>query len=663
MLCPNCGFDNPEGMNFCGQCAAPLKLICPDCGSLNPVSNHFCSECGALLSPEQIPSPSDNRHNEASPDSFLQLKPMRCQLTVMFCDLVGSTALSEQLDPEELWNVVRAYQEACAKAIARFDGYIAQYLGDGILVYFGYPVAHEHDAQRAVRAALGIIAAVKELNTQNVMTDRDIELAVRLGIHTGQVVVGQVGAGNKHEQLAIGETPNIAARLQGRAAENSSVIGAATHRLLQGLFDCQSLGVHTLKGISEPMEIYRVIQESEYQDPLEVEAIGLTNYIGRDRELEQLSDSWEQAKLGKGLVVLTVGEAGLGKSRLVRTFKERLPKNSYKLLQLYGSSLYQNSPLYPAISMLRVQLDLSHDDSADRQLAKLEHFLSGYNLDLAEAVPLFASVLSISLSDRYTPINLSFQNRTQRLSELLSLIIREMANRQPVLAIAEDLHWSDDCTLELLRALSDRIQQSRVLLVCTSRPGFSSPWSSDDGTSTILLNHLSQKETELLIENVAGGKRLPDEMVYLLAAKTDGVPLFVEEMTKMILESGLLAEREEAYVLTSPLQTLPIPPTLQSWLMARLDRLKEGLDVAQLGATLGREFSYELIKSVSPLEEETLQKGLAKLVDAGLLFATGKIPNTKYQFKHALIKKAAHESLLKATREQYRQKIALVLEE
>ena len=587
----------------------------------------------------------------------------RRQLTVMFCDLVGSTALSEQLDPEELREVVGAYQETGAAVITRFEGYIAQYLGDGILVYFGYPTAHEDDPQRAVRAGLAMVAAIEQLN-MSLMRDRGISLAVRIGIHTGLVVVGEVGGGNKHEQLALGEAPNIAARLEGLAAPNTAVLSGATHRLVRGFFDCQSLGRHVLKGISEPMAVYRVLQETGSRNRLEAAASSLTPYVGREQELEQMLSAWKQVKEGAGQVILLTGEAGLGKSRLVQVFKERIAAESYARRELYCSPYYQNSPFYPLIEILRERrLQLTREDSPQQKLDKLERILAEYDFALAEVVPLFASLLSIPLDGRYAPLQLSSQAQKQKTLEVIQAIVLTLARQQPFLMVVEDLHWVDPSTLELLGLLIDQAPQSRLLLLCTARPAFKSPWSDRKHLSQIPLTPLPKSQTETLVKRVTGGKALPAQVLELVVDKSDRIPLFVEEMTKMVLESGWLREKEDAYALTGLLPSLAIPTTLQDLLMARLDRLEGAKEVAQLGATIGREFSYELLQAVSLMYEATLSRGLERLVEAKLLFQNGELPKAKYIFKHALIEDAAYQSLLRSIRQRYHQRIAQVLEE
>jgi TOMM system kinase/cyclase fusion protein len=599
----------------------------------------------------------------------------RRQLTVLFCDLVGSTALSAQLDPEDLREVVRAYQDTCTKVIARFDGHIAQYLGDGLLVYFGYPHAHEDDAQRAVRAGLGILDALGQLNTRlkqeglrpapTQSRQRGIYLAARLGIHTGLVVVGEVGGGTRQERLALGETPNLAARLQGIAAPNTLVISATTFQLLGGFFACQPLGTPPLKGQAQPLAVYRVLYESMARSRLEaIGSTGWTPLVGREQEIGLLRERWAQVKEGAGQVVLLSGEAGIGKSRLVQVLQAQVAAEPQAwLTPCQCSPYYQNTALYPMIDLLeRVALRFEREESPPQKISKLEGFLVQYGLQLAETIPLLAALLSLPLPADYTPLTISPEQQKQKTLHALLTILLRIAAQQPVLFVMEDLHWVDPTTLELLSLLVDQGPTARLLVLLTFRPDFSPPWTGRSHLTQVTLPRLPRRQAAEMAARVAHGRALPAEVVEQVVAKTDGVPLFVEELTKMVLESGLLQEQEERYELTGPLPPLAIPTTLHDSLMARLDRLATVKGLAQLGATLGREFSYELLRAVSPWDEATLRRGLQQLVDAEFLYQQGLPPQATYLFKHALIQEAAYQSLLRSTRQQHHQHIAQVLE-
>src|SRR5882672_10873545 len=588
----------------------------------------------------------------------------RRQLTVLFCDLVDSTVLARQLDPEELREVVRAYQDTCAKVIARFEGHIAQYLGDGLLVYFGYPLAHEDDAQRAVRAGLGMIEAVGQLNTR-LGKEQGVSLAARLGVHTGLVVVGDVGSGTRQEQLALGETPNLAARLQGLAAPNTLVISAVTFQLLQGFFACQSLGTPLLKGFAQPLEVYQVLSESTARSRLEAAgSTGLTPLVGREQEVGLLLERWAQVKDGLGQVVLLSGEAGIGKSRLVQVLKEHVASEPQVwLTPCQCSPYYRNTALYPMIDLLeRVVLHFDREESPQQKLSKLEGHLAQYGFPLAEAVPLHASLLSIPLPADYAPLTMSPEQQKQKTLQALLTTLLRIAAQQPVLFVMEDLHWGDPSTLEFLSLLVDQGPTARILALLTFRPDFSPPWTGRSHLTQVTLPRLPRRQAAEMAGRVAHSKTLPAEVMEQVVARTDGVPLFVEELTKMVLESGLLQEREERYELTGPLPPLAIPTTLHDSLMARLDRLATVKGLAQLGATLGREFSYALLQAVSPWDEGLLGRGLQQLVEAEFLYQQGLPPEATYRFKHALIQDTAYQSLLRSTRQQYHQRIAQVLE-
>jgi len=564
--------------------------------------------------PVQMPAAEGDRTApiESPPAAPRAPEAERRQLTVLFCDLVESTALAIQLDPEEWREVVRAYQDTCAKVIARYEGHIAQYLGDGLLVYFGYPLAHEDDAPRAVRAGLGMVEAIGQLNAR-LERERGVQLAVRLGIHTGLVVVGEIGGGTRQEQLALGETPNLAARLQGLAAPNTVVISAPTSQLRGGLFACQSLGTSVLKGAAQPLEVYQVRYESTARTRLEAAgSTGLTPLVGREPEVALLLERWAQVKDGLGQVALLSGEAGIGKSRLVQVLTEQLATEPQAwLTPCQCSPYYQNTALYPMIDLLeRVVLRFEREESSPQKLRKLEGFLVQYGLPLAEAVPLFAALLSLPLDADYAPLTVSpEQHKRKTLHAFLTILLR-IAAQQPVLFVMEDLHWVDPTTLELLTLLVDQGPTAHILALFTFRPDFNPPWTGRAHVTQVTLPRLPRRQAAEMTGEVAHRKAFPPEVAEQIVAKTDGVPLFVEELTKMVLESGLLQERAERYELTGPLPPLAIPTTLHDSLMARLDRLAAVKAMAQLGATLGREFSYELLHAVSPWDEGTLQRGL-----------------------------------------------------
>jgi predicted ATPase len=537
------------------------------------------------------------------------------------------------------------------------EGHIAQYLGDGALVYFGYPVAHEEDAARAVRSGLEIIAAVGQLEFTP-------PLQVRIGIHTGPVVVGEIGAGERSERLALGETPNIAARVQGQTAPNTVVISNATYRLVHGLFRCETMGPQMLKNVAAPVELYRIHGESAAQSRFEVAvSTGLTPLIGRKHEVGLLQERWDRAKQGEGQVVLLSGEPGIGKSRLVQTLKEHVLTEGATRLEFRCSPYHQNSAFYPILERLQRFLQFQREESPPAKLDKLAQTLSRYRFPQADTLPLLAALLSLPHPEGNPPLTLSPQQQKQKTLDALVAWLVEEADKAAVYCAWEDLHWADPSTLDVLTLLLDQVPTTRLLTVLTFRPEFTPPWGNRSHLSQLTLSRLGRSQVEAMVEKVTSGKSLPSEVLQQIVTKTDGVPLFVEELTKTVMESGLLTAVNDHYELRGPLPPLAIPATLQDSLMARLDRLSTVREIAQLGATLGREFSYELIHAVSPLDEVTLQQGLKQLVEAELMYQKGLVPHATYLFKHVLIQDTAYQSLLKSTRQQYHRQIAQVLTE
>lgn len=674
MKCPRCQAENREGARFCRECGALLGAVCSSCGAEVQAGSKFCDGCGTPLvaAPRQGPERAClDRAQVATAEDVVEIidtpkvpaEAERRQLTVLFCDLVGSTQLSGQLDPEDLRAVVCAYQEAAAAVIEQYAGHIAQYLGDGLLVYFGYPTAHEDDARRAVHAGLGIVEAIATLNTR-LMRQYAVQLAVRLGIHTGPVVVGLVGGGGRHEHLALGETPNIAARLEGLAPANAVVISPVTARLVSGTFALEDLGNHTLRGVAETMTISRVRGLVATAGPDEdFVTAKVPTLVGREEEAGLLLRRWNQSQAGLGQVVFVSGEAGIGKSALVAGLRAHVRAEGLPRMAFRCSPYHTASALYPVITHLERLWQFALDDAPSTRLIKLEVGLRASTLPLAELVPVFAELLAVPLpAERYAPLAGTPQQQKQQTLDALVAWLAAQAERRPVLAVWEDLHWADPTTLELLGLVIEQAPTVPMLHVLTSRPTFSPPWPPRSHLTSLVLNRLERRQVEALIAQRVGGKALPTEVVQHIVTKTDGVPLYVEELTKVLLASSLLREETSQYVLTGPLRTVAIPDTLQDALMARLDQLPAPKEVAQLGAVLGREFTYELIHGIAPQDEASLQASLEQLVAAELLYQRGRPPRARYVFKHALIQDAAYASLLKSTRQQLHQRTAHVLE-
>ena len=596
----------------------------------------------------------------ARPESPSRPEAERRPLTVLFCDLVGSTELSARLDPEDMGALIRAYQACCADVVKRGEGHIAKYMGDGVLVYFGYPKAHEDDAERAVRAGLDLVAAVARLPT-----GADMPFAARVGIATGLVMVGElIGEGVAQEQAVVGETPNLAARLQALAEPGVVVISEATRRLVGGLFELADLGPQGLKGFAAPPAAFRVVGEGRAEGRFEaLHGQRLTPLVGREHELAMLLERWARAREGEGQVVLIAGEPGIGKSRLLRALRQELSGEPHVALSHFCSPYHTNSALYPIITQLERAAGLSSDDEPGAKLAKLETLLAPGSERLDETVPVLAALLEVPSIERYPALNLSPQRQKQRTLEVLIEQLAALARTRPVLELYEDLHWVDPSTLELLDLLVERVRDLPVLAVLTYRPQFTPPWSGQAHVTSLSLNRLGRRQGAAIAERIAGGKALPAEVLDQIVAQTDGVPLFVEELTKTVLESGLLRDAGDCYELAGSLPPLAIPSTLHDSLMARLDRLAPVKEVAQVAAVIGRAFSQALLAAVSPLPEAELSAALDQLVASELIFRRGAPPAATYSFKHALVQDTAYQSLLKSKRLQLHARIAHVLEE
>jgi len=571
----------------------------------------------------------------------------RRQLTVMFCDLVGSSALSARLDPEDLRVVIGAYHACIAEVIARNEGVIARYMGDGVLAYFGYPQAHEDDAEEATQAGLALVDAVA-----NLRTDIEAELQVRIGIATGMVVVGDlIGEGAAKEQAVIGETPNLAARLQAFAEPGTVLICESTHRLTDGHFEYRSLGPVALKGWVDPIPAWQVLRASGVESRFEAQhKTRLTPLIGRDEEIELLLRRWQHSKHGEGCVVVLTGEPGIGKSHITLALEERIQAEPHVTLRHFCSAHHTNSALYPFIRQLERASRFERSDSPAEKFAKLEALLVRSGADADRVVAPLANLLSLPPDDRYRVPEMSPQRRKEMTLAALLAQLDGLAARQPAFIIFEDVHWADPTSLELLTVTLEQVPRLRVLLLITARPEFTPPWPSHAHVTTVALTRLSRHEGAALIDRVTAGKMLPREVMNQILARTDGVPLFVEELTKTVLETGLLQERDGHYVLTRPLPSMAIPTTLHASLVARLDRLASVREVAQIGAVVGREFSYELMSTVAGRSKEKLEEALAQLVRSELVFCRGQVPQSVYTFKHVLVRDAAYSGLLKSRR-------------
>jgi class 3 adenylate cyclase/tetratricopeptide (TPR) repeat protein len=571
----------------------------------------------------------------------------RRHLTVLFCDLVGSTAIAAQLDPEEWRATVADYHSTAAEAITRFDGYVAKYLGDGVMAFFGYPHAHDNDAERAARAGLAILDAIAKLNQQ----PGDAKLSARVGIDSGAVVVGK-GAGGEID--VFGDTPNIAARVQAAAEPGTVAISDATHRLISGLFVVADCGTQSLKGIERPIHIYSAIQPSGARGRFDVASAagGLTPFVGREDELRSLMNRWERALEGEGQVALIIGEAGIGKSRLVQRFHEQIAGTPHTWVEAGAGAFFQNTPFHPVTEMLRQMLAGSGDHSEpEDRLVQLVPRLVLAGLKPAEAIPLIAPLLNLPLPPEYPPSALAREQQRRRLLATLVEWVLGSTRAQPLIIATEDLHWVDPSTLELIQLLVEQGASARLLLLYTARPEFHAPWPSRAHHTQITLSRLSARNVRAMVADVAARTALSNETVATVVERTGGVPLFVEELTRAVLEGG-----------DAKLTGREIPATLHDSLMARLDRLGPAKEVIQIGAVLGSEFPYELLHAVHPIAEDELQRALRKLTGAELLYVRGIAPDATYQFKHALIRDAAYEALLKTRRKDLHGMVARTIE-
>jgi class 3 adenylate cyclase/tetratricopeptide (TPR) repeat protein len=583
----------------------------------------------------------------------------RRYLTLMFCDLVGSTALSTRLDPEDMWRVVASYQAAIGVVIGRYQGMIAQYMGDGVLAYFGYPVAQEDSAVQAVRAALEIVDAVAKLRT-----DIGDALQVRIGIATGTVVVSELLVSEiSAEQATIGETPNLAARLQTLAKPGTILICPNTRQLTGRFFNYRDIGPVSLKGWARPVSASQVLGTSGVEGRFEaMHSDKLPSLFGREEELDLLMRRWRHATREEGRVVLLAGEPGIGKSHIALALNERLHSEPHTTLRYFCSAHHTHSALFPFINQLERAAGFKHNDSPAEKLAKLNALLA-LSTDNPEHVAVLASLFALPTDNRYGLKDLTPQKRKEKTFEALLAQLDGLAASQPILAIFEDVHWMDPTSLELLAATVEHVPQLRALLLVTARPQFTAPWPSYPHLTTITLKRLARRDRTALILKVTGGKTLPKDVMDQILDHTDGVPLFIEEITKTVLESGLLRERDGAYVLEGLLPPLAIPTTLQASLAVRLDRLPPVREVAQIGAVVGREFHYELLSAVAGLPKQKLDEALDQLVRSELIFCRGEIPQAVFTFKHALLRDAAYAGLLKSRRAHLHAAIANVLEQ
>ena len=641
MICIRCGNDNAVSFRFCSNCGTELGQACPTCGFENPVESKFCGGCGARL--------QEIRGEDAQGE--------RRQLTVLFCDIVGATALSQLLDPEDLRELIVSCQKVCGDAVLAHEGHVAQYLGDGVLMYFGYPRSHEDEAQRAVRCGLDILKGVDAVRESGRILP-DTSLDVRLGAHTGRVVVGPVG--DRRDQIALGDTPNIAARIQSEAEPGTLVVSEVTWRIVEGYVTGKCIGQWQLKGVSEPMRLWLVTGESPLRERVEVASM-LTSFVGREQERSVLGQTWDDSRAGHNRFVLLRGDPGMGKSRLAQLFCEEVQFQAADLLSMRSTPYNTNSPFHPVIELIERRFGLDHGQTPTERLERIEEGLAGLELAEPEAIALLASLLSIPLGNRYAPLDLSPARRRTRTMQLLADFIIAITRAGPVLLLVEDLHWTDTSTLEFLQLLVTTAADVPLLGIFTARCEFDVCWDATPAVHRIELPRFQRAEVETMVRSVALGKALPSEVLWQITVRSDGVPLFVEELTRSILDSGALSERAVSWEAVGPV-AIEIPATMDASLTSRIDRLGASRATAQLAATIGREFSLELLREVSERDEATIRQDLERLLQAGLAWSA-EDETDQLIFKHALVRDAAYNSLLRSTRQRYHSRIAAALRE
>ncbi|MBV8356386.1 MAG: AAA family ATPase [Deltaproteobacteria bacterium] len=644
MRCQKCSAENPPGAKFCIQCAAPLPRRCPQCAFDNPPEARFCAQCAtALVEQPRVPLEALIPAGSTFEPHDRNKTGERRYLTVLFCDLVESTRIATHLDPEEWREIIAKYHRAAAEAVARFGGYVAQYLGDGVMAYFGYPEAQGNDAERAARAGLAILEVISQLDEQPAHT----KLTARVGVHSGTVVVG-AGAGNRND--LFGDVPSIAARVQAAAEPGSLLITADTQRLVSGWFDVEERGAQVLKGIERPLHLYRVLQPSGARGRLGTER-SLTPFIGRADELRVLLSRWNQVRQGNGQVVIIVGEPGIGKSRLIQQFREQIGGEHHLWLESAGDQFAHSTPFYAAAQILREGIGLRGDEDAEGLIKKLHVSLETAGIKAKETLPLIAPLLNVLPPANYPAPPAASEERRRRLLASLSHWAIGLATNQPIAIVLEDLQWADASTVELAKLLVERGASAPLMLIYTARTGFVVPWPIRPHHTQLMLDRLSEIQTREMVAGVAKEKGLSPETIEAVAQRASGVPLFVEELTRDVLEHRDYAIIDQ------------IPATLNDSLMARLDRLGRAHELAQIGAAIGREFSHQLLRIVASVSEDDLEATLEQLTKADLLYVRKPESDKHYIFKHALVRDAAYSTLLKSRRRELHHKIAYILEE
>jgi class 3 adenylate cyclase/tetratricopeptide (TPR) repeat protein len=641
IICRHCGKTNLSNKRFCVECGQRFAVSCPACADPIAVDEKFCGNCGTRV------EPAEASISEVSPPAEFQPAGERRHLTVLFADLVSSTQLAVRLDPEEYHQIVQSYHQAVARVVTHFDGYVAQYQGDGIVAYFGWPRAHGDDAERAVRAGLGIIEAIQAINRG---LPEDGQIAVRAGIDTGPVMVGHLGGCDRREITAVGETPVIAARAQASAPSGGLAITGATSRLVAGLFAVEPLGPQQFKGVTHPIELFRVIRASGMRSRLHA-AHTLTPFIGREAELSALGELWKLVEAGEGQVVLIRGEPGIGKSRLVRQFRDSLMGRPHSWLESFCSSFEMNTPFAPSVSLLTASYIWNTNTSPEDRFNALEKDLSEAGLKVEEAIPLLAELINLPLPDRYQPLLSPPEQRRRRLISVMAQWTFANARRQPMVVLLEDVQWADPSTLELHQVLVEECAALPMMLIYTARPEFNSPWTPRTHHSHLMLARLSGRHTREMARMAVARAAMTDRTLDLVVERTDGVPLFVEELARVVADTNASTNEQQ------------IPATLADSLMARIDRLGAAKEIVQIAAVIGRAFSYALLREIAGKPDAALRAVFDQVIESDLISITGKPSNASYLFKHVMVRDTAYGSLLKSRRRDLHRAVALALTE
>jgi len=655
MKCTNCGAGVREGVQFCEACGVAVEKKCKGCGALAPMPARFCGTCGAMFPTPSQSSPSSLVGTRGNSPALKHDDGERRQLTVLFADVVGATTLSGRLDPEALRTLLRAYQQVCVECISRFGGTIHQYAGDGVLAYFGYPIAHDNDPERAVLAGLDIVEGTRRL-AASLRERGEEEVSVRIGVHTGMVVVGEMGAGEAREVHAIGETPNVAARIQGEASSGSVCVSAATARLLSPRFQTWSMGLRPLKGVAKQIELFAVNSVVAISEHDALKQVG--PLVGRETELAHLEGRWALAREGQGQAVLLSGEGGIGKTRLLAAFRERAGLSGSAWRNLYCSPFYQNSALYPMIDLIERSIAFAGGMPTERSNA-LRLVLDRAALADDMTFALIASLLGLEGEHNAVLDSLTPDQRKRRTLDALVAWLHADAQKYPLVVVVEDLHWVDASTRELLGTLLERVADMPIMVILTFRPEFTPAWAMHGRISTLPLARLTAEQSSLLILGVTRDKALPDHIIEEVVQRTDGVPLFIEELTKAMVEAQIQAAGGAKSCSTEGIPSaIEVPETLRDSLTARLDRLGEAKIVAQVASVLGREFDYTVLHAICDMPQADLEQRLAALNRAEIIRQRGIPPRSNYVFKHALIQEAAYDTLLKTVRAQYHRRAA-----